>query len=130
MPLPDGNTSLKRLRGRYRLVVINEDTYNEIVTFKLNRLSVYIALSSLFVILVGLTVALIAFTPLKLYIPGYGEAQKAKEYEVLKIKADSIEQNLIKKQEYIDDIEKILKGNVVPLDTTVLKLKNIEKSND
>ena len=130
MSLPVGNTSLKRLRSRYRLVVINEDTYNEIVTFKLNRLSVYIALSTLFVILVGLTVALIAFTPLKLYIPGYGEAQKAKEYGVLKMKADSIEQNLIKKQEYIDNIEKILKGNVVPLDTTMLKLKNIEKSSD
>ena len=130
MSLPGGNTSLKRLRSRYRLVVINEDTYNEIVTFKLNRLSVYAALSTLFVILVGLTVALIAFTPLKLYIPGYGEAQKAKEYGILKMKADSIEQNLIKKQEYIDNIEKILKGNVVPLDTTMLKLKNIENSSD
>ena len=130
MSLPGGNTSLKRLRSRYRLVVINEDTYNEIVTFKLNRLSVYIALSTLFVILVGLTVALIAFTPLKLYIPGYGEVQKGKEYGILKMKADSIEQNLIKKQEYIDNIEKILKGNVVPLDTAMLKLKNIEKSSD
>lgn len=130
MSLPGGNTSLKRLRSRYRLVVINEDTYDEVVTFKLTRLSVYIALSTLFVILVGLTVALIAFTPLKLYIPGYGAAQKAKEYEMLKMKADSIELNLIKKQEYIDNIEKILKGNMVPRDTTMLKLKNIEKSSD
>ncbi|MGH2563303.1 MAG: hypothetical protein ACRDE8_03340 [Ginsengibacter sp.] len=130
MALPIGNTSLKRLRSRYRLVVMNEDTYDEVVTFKLTRLSVYIALSTLFVILVGLTVALIAFTPLKLYIPGYGEAQKAKEYEVLKMKADSIEQNLIEKQQYINDIEKVLKGNVVPLDTTKLQLKNIEKSSD
>lgn len=130
MSLPGGNTSLKRLRSRYRFVVINEDTYDELVTFKLTRLSVYIALSTLFVILVGLTVALIAFTPLKLYIPGYGAAQKAKEYEMLKMKADSIELNLIKKQEYIDNIEKILKGNMVPRDTTMLKLKNIEKSSD
>jgi hypothetical protein len=130
MSLPGGNTSLKRLRNRYRLVVINEDTFNEVVTFKLTRLSVYIALSTLFVILVGLTVALIIFTPLKLYIPGYGEAQKAKEYEVLKMKADSIEQILIRKQEYINNIEKVLKGNVVPLDTTTLKLKNIGKTRD
>ena len=130
MSLPGGNTSLKRLRNRYRLVVMNEDTFNEVVTFKLTRLSVYIALSTLFVILVGLTVALIIFTPLKLYIPGYGDAQKAKEYEMLKVKADSIEQSLIKKQEYIDNVEKVLKGNVVPLDTTTLKLENIEKSRD
>jgi hypothetical protein len=127
MALPGGNTSLKRLRNRYRLVVINEDTFNEVVAFKLTRLSVYIALSMLFVVLVGLTVALIIFTPLKLYIPGYGDAQKAKEYEMLKIKADSIEQSLIKKQDYIDNVEKVLKGNVVPLDTATLKLKSIEK---
>jgi hypothetical protein len=130
MSLPGGNTSLKRLRSRYRLVVMNEDTYDEVVAFKLTRLSVYIALSTLFVILVGITVALIAFTPLKLYIPGYGEAQKAREYEVLKMKADSIELNLIKKQEYIDNIEKVLKGDIVPRDTTLLKLKNAEKSSD
>ena len=130
MSLPGGNTSLKRLRNRYRLVVMNEDTFNEVVTFKLTRLSVYIALSTLFVVLVGLTVALIIFTPLKLYIPGYGDAEKAKEYEILKMKADSIERSLIKKQEYIDNVEKVLKGNVAPLDTATLKLKNIEKSRD
>jgi hypothetical protein len=126
----DGNSSLKRLRNRYRLVIINEDSFNEVVAFKLTRLSVYIALSSLFVRLVGLTVALIIFTPLKLYIPGYGDAQKTREYEMLKMRADSIEQSLVKKQEYIDNIEKILKGNVVPLDTSTLKSKNIEKSRD
>lgn len=130
MALPQGNTSLQRLRNRYRLVLLNEDTFEEVVAFKLNRISVYIALCTSFVVLVGLTVALIMFTPLKLYIPGYGEAQKAKEYELLKVKADSIEQSLIKKQQYINTIEKVLKGNVTPLDTAILKLKKIEKSRD
>ncbi|MDQ6844735.1 MAG: hypothetical protein M3Z92_10340 [Bacteroidota bacterium] len=130
MALPAGNTSLKRLRNRYRLVVINEDTFEEVVAFKLSRISVYIALCTLFVVLVGLTIALIMFTPLKLYIPGYGEAQKAKEYEMLKVRADSIEQSLIQKQEYITNIEKVLKGNVIPRDTVTLKLKSVEKSRD
>lgn len=130
MALPQGNTTLKRLRNRYRLVLLNEDTFEEVVAFKLNRVSVYIALCTSFVVLVGLTVALIMFTPLKLYIPGYGEAQKAKEFELLKVRADSIEQSLIKKQQYINTIEKVLKGNMVPLDTTTLKLKNVEKSRD
>ncbi len=130
MALPLGNTSLRRLRNRYRLVVLNEDTFEEVVAFKLNRVSVYVSLCVLFVVLVGLTVALIMFTPLKLYIPGYGEAQKGKEYEMLKVRADSIEQALMKKQQYINNIEKVLKGNVTPLDTTRLKLKNMEKSSD
>ena len=59
MSLPGGNTSLKRLRNRYRLVVMNEDTFNEVVAFKLTRLSVYIALSTLFVVLVGLQLRLL-----------------------------------------------------------------------
>ncbi|HEV8083067.1 MAG TPA: hypothetical protein VGP55_07710 [Chitinophagaceae bacterium] len=130
MAWPQGNTTLQRLRNRYRLVLLNEDTFEEVVAFKLNRVSVYIALCTSFVVLVGLTVALIMFTPLKLYIPGYGEAQKAKEYEILKVRADSIEQSLIKKQQYINTIEKVLKGTVTPLDTGTLKLKNIEKSRD
>ncbi|MDQ6756415.1 MAG: hypothetical protein M3004_05725 [Bacteroidota bacterium] len=130
MALPNANTTLKRLRNRYRLVVMNEDTYEEVVAFKLSRISVYIALSTLFVVLVGLTVALIAFTPLKLYIPGFGDAKQAKEYQELKVKADSIERTLIYKQQYIDNIEKILKGDVLKRDTTQLKVKPIEKSND
>ena len=121
---PDVNTTLRRLRNRYRLIVMNEDTYEELVTFKLSRLSVYVALCTLFVVLVGLTVALIAFTPLKLYIPGFGNASEAKEYQQLKVKADSIEKTLIYKQQFIDDIQKVLKGDVTHPDTTLLKIKD------
>ena len=130
MAIPDANTTLRRLRNRYRLVVMNEDTFEEVVAFKLSRISVYIALSVLFVLLVGLTVALIAFTPLKLYIPGFGDAKQAKEFQGLKVKADSIERTLIYKQQYIDNIQKILKGEVVKQDTTPLKLKPVEKTDD
>ena len=130
MAVPEANSTLRRLRNRYRLVVMNEDTFEEVVAFKLSRISVYIALCTLFVLLVGLTVALIAFTPLKLYIPGFGDAKQAKEFQGLKVKADSIEKTLIYKQQYIDNIQKILKGEIIKQDTTPLKLKPVEKSND
>jgi hypothetical protein len=130
MSLPDENTSLKRLRNRYRLVIMNDDTFDEVVTFKLTRLSVYIGISTLFVLLVGLTVALLAFTPLKLYIPGYGEGQKAREFEILKVRTDSLEHDLMLKQQYINSIENVLKGNILPRDTSRLQLKVTEKSKD
>ncbi len=130
MAIPNANTTLKRLRNRYRLVVMNEDTYEEVVAFKLSRVSVYIALSTLFVLLVRLTVALIAFTPLKLYIPGYSDAKQVKEYKGLQVKADSIERTLIYKQQYIDNIQRVLKGELMKQDTTPLKLKSVEKSHD
>ena len=128
----DANNTLKRLRNRYRLVVMNEDTYEEVVKFKLNRLSVYIALSTLFVLLVGLTVALIVFTPLKYYLPGvgYGNSKQVKEYRILKVRTDSIEKALEYKQQYFNDLQKVLQGSVPKLDTNKLdmpKLENIEE---
>ena len=124
----DANSTLKRLRNRYRLVVMNEDTYEEVVKFKLSRLSVYIGLSTLFVVLVGLTIALIVFTPLKYYLPGvgYGNAKQMREYKMLKIRTDSIEDAIKYKQQYLNDIQKVLQGNIPKLDTNKLNLPKLE----
>ncbi len=128
----DANSTLKRLRNRYRLVVMNEDTYEEVVKFRLSRLSVYIVLSSVFVLLTVLTVALIVFTPIKYYLPGvgYGDAQQVKEFRQLKIRTDSMESALKYKQQYFDDIKKVLQGIVPVLDTNKLDLPKINSSNE
>jgi hypothetical protein len=105
------NNTLRRLRNSYRLVVMNDDTYEEVVTFRLSRLSVYIALSTVFVLLVGLTIALIAFSPLKYYIPGYGTRESRTALQVLKIRTDSLEQALTYKEQYLEGVKKVLTGN-------------------
>ncbi len=127
----DANDTLKRLRNRYRLVIMNDDTYEEVVTFKLSRLSVYVALSTIFVLLTGLTVALIVFTPLKMYIPGYGDVTNTRELRALKIKTDSLEQAMRYKDQYLESIKDVLQGeNTVKLDTTTLNIPVPEKIND
>jgi hypothetical protein len=127
----DAGTTLKRLRNRYRLVVMNDDTYEEVVTFRLSRLSVYIGLSTVFVLLVGLTVALIVFTPLKYYIPGYGSAKIGREYRQLKYVTDSLEQQVSYQAQYIDQVKKVLKGDApLRLDTTNIPVPKDEYSND
>lgn len=127
----DAGTTLRRLRNRYRLVVLNDDTYEEVVTFRLSRMSVYIVLSTVFVVLVGLTVALIVFTPLKYYIPGYGNAQIGREYRQLKYVTDSLEKQVIYQAQYIDGIKKVLSGDVpLNLDTTQIELPKDEFVND
>lgn len=127
----DAGTTLKRLRNRYRLVVLNDDTYEEVVTFRLSRMSVYIVLSTVFVVLVGLTVALIVFTPLKYYIPGYGNAQIGREYRQLKYVTDSLEKQVIYQAQYIDGIKKVLSGDVpLNLDTTQIEVPKDEFVND
>ena len=132
MPKLNTTNPLKRLRNNYRLVVMNEDTYEEVVKFKLTRLSVYIAMSSLFVLLVALTSSLIIFTPLKYYLPGvgYGNVKQIKEYRSLKIRTDSMEQALQQQHRYFNDLKKVLNGNVVNLDTNKLALPKIDNIDD
>jgi hypothetical protein len=125
------DSTLQRLRNRYRLVIMNDDTYEEVVTFKLSRLSVYIGLSTIFVLLVGLTVALIVFTPLKYYIPGYDDLKIGREYKQMKYRVDSLEKQVIYQTQYINGIKKVLNGDVtIKLDTMALKVPKDEFSND
>jgi hypothetical protein len=127
----DANSTLKRLQNRYRLVVMNDDTYEEVVTFKLSRMSVYVTLSTIFVLLTGLTVALIVFTPLRLYIPGYGDINATKELRELKVKTDSLEQAVRYKEQYLDNIKIVLQGNVpLKLDTTKIEVPRSENVED
>ncbi|MFL5771792.1 MAG: hypothetical protein ACJ75F_01455 [Flavisolibacter sp.] len=127
----DAGGTLMRLRNRYRLVVMNDDTYEEVVTFRLSRMSVYVMLSTIFVLLVGLTVALIVFTPLKYYIPGYGNVKVDREYRQLKYVTDSLEKQVSYQSQYIDGLKKVLTGNTdVKRDTVQLQVPKDEETND
>jgi len=132
MPRLDTGDTLKRLRNRYRLVVMNEDTYEEVVKFRLSRMSVYIVMSSLFVIFIALTIAIILLTPIKYYLPGagYGDAKQVREFRSLKIKTDSMETALKYKDKYLEDLRKVLAGEAVKLDTNALELPKLENMDD
>ncbi|MFN8265263.1 MAG: hypothetical protein U0T11_04300 [Chitinophagaceae bacterium] len=125
----DADSTLKRLRNRYRLVVMNDDTYEEVVTFKLSRLSVYITMSTIFVLLVGLTVALITFTNLKYYLPGYGTQTQRKELIQYKTKIDSLERSMQYKDQYLENLKKVLSGDLKNMpDTATLEIPEVEQS--
>lgn len=131
MPLLQNSNPLKQLNNRYRLVIMNDDTYEEVVTFKLSRLSVYVLLSSLFVLLVSITIALIVFTPLKFYIPGYGSKQSRTEIQYLKMRTDSLENAMKNRDQYLDNLKKVLNGEPpAKLDTTNLVIPKQAESND
>ncbi len=123
--------TVKRLRNRYRLVVMNDDTFEEMITFRLSRLSVYIGLSTVFILMVGLTIGLIVFTPLKYYIPGYGTRESRSALQLLKIRTDSLEQTIRQKDLYLESVKKVLNGTApTERDTALLQLPNVETSND
>lgn len=102
----------KKLTHKYRMVVINEDTFEEKVTFKLSRLNVFVFGGLLSVLLIVFTVLLIALSPLKEYIPGYAPVGLEKKATDLAIKIDSLEQELIVNTIYIDNIKDALLGDV------------------
>lgn len=129
----DAGSTLKRLRNRYRLVVMNDDTYEEVVTFKLSRMSVYIMLSTIFVVLVGLTVALIVFTPLKYYIPGANSDYKSVvEQRDLKYRVDAAEKEvkLLRQYDAALRMGPLSGDKKVVFDTTQLIVPKTELSND
>lgn len=127
----DADSTLQRLRNRYRLVIMNDDTYEEVIKFRLSRISVYVTLCTLFVVLVGLTVALLVFTPLRYYIPGYGSGSDRKDMMQLKIQVDSLEQQMMYRDRYLENIQNVLKGETtIKLDTTLLQVPKEENEYD
>jgi len=118
------NTSFRRLRNRYRLVVMNDDTYEEVTTFRLSRLRVYFAISFIFVVLIGLTLALVSFTSLRYLVPGYGKQSAIRELRELKLQTDSMRLALQQRDQYLQSLQKVLRGDTTALrvDTIPLKL--------
>ena len=102
----------KKLLHKYRLVILNEDTFEERLSFKLTRLNVFvlIAISSIFLIVA--TTILIAFTPLKEYIPGYSSTALKKKATMLGYKTDSLEQVIAVNDRYFSSIKKVLHGEI------------------
>ncbi|WP_138432526.1 M23 family metallopeptidase [Winogradskyella algicola] len=106
----------KKLLHKYRLVILNEDTFEERFAIKLTRLNVFVLTSISAILLIFLTILLIAFTPLREYIPGYSSAKLKKEATMLNYKTDSLVQELELNKRYYASIRKVLTGDVSTVD--------------
>ncbi|MDR7208657.1 peptidase [Flavobacterium piscis] len=102
----------KKLFIKNRLVILNEDTFEEIFSFRLTLMNVFVTftLGGIFLILV--TTFIIAFTPLREFIPGYSSSQLKRNATELAIKSDSLEMALKKNEAYIKGIQKVLNGEL------------------
>ena len=102
----------KKLLHKYRLVILNEDTFEERLAFKLTRLNVFVLLGICSIALVAFTILLIAFTPLRQYIPGYSSTALKKQAVELSFKTDSLQKVITYNDQYYTSIRKVLKGEV------------------
>jgi murein DD-endopeptidase MepM/ murein hydrolase activator NlpD len=102
----------EKLTFKYRFVVLNEDTFEERFSFKLNRLNAFVFGGIFSVLLISLTILFITLTPLKEYIQGYSSSEMQKETTDLAYKVDSLNQILSVNDLYIENIQQVLKGEI------------------
>ena len=115
---------IRKLRNKYRLVILNDETYEERFTFRLSRLNVFITVGITAIILIVLTIFLIAFTPLREYIPGYTDVTLSRRVNMLLQKTDSLERVTAQKNIYVQHIKSIIDGKEIfadSLNETVLE---------
>ncbi|MBK5192714.1 MAG: M23 family metallopeptidase [Flavobacteriaceae bacterium] len=105
----------RKLLHKYRLVILNEDTFEERLSFKLTKLNVFVAVSLGIIILIAGTTFLIAFTGLREYIPGYSSANLKKQATELAYKTDSLQTALMLNNQYYESIRKVLTGDLQPM---------------
>lgn len=101
-----------KLRAKYRMVILNEETYEEKASFYLSRLNVLVIISSLVVVLFFLIFSIIVFTPVKEYIPGYGDLETHHKLVRLRLKADSLANVVAQRDSWIANIQNVFKGKV------------------
>lgn len=106
----------RKLLDKYRLVVLNEDTFEERISLKLTRLNVFVVVSLSAIFLVLATLMIIAFTPLREYIPGYSSTKLKKQATELSFKTDSLQQVITMNDRYYESIKKVLQGEVNKVD--------------
>ena len=102
----------KKLLHQYRLVILNEDTFEERFAIKLTRLNVFVIVALSSIVLISCTIVLIAFTSLREYIPGYSSTALKQKATELNYKADSLQQVIDMNQQYYESIKKVLTGDV------------------
>ena len=103
---------MEKSRENYRLVIMNNETFEEIGSYRLSLLNVYIAASLVIVTVAVLIFALIALTPIKRYIPGYGDVRQYEEVMRLNKQLTEIEEELKAQTIYTDNFRRILVGEI------------------
>lgn len=114
---------IEKLRNKYRLVILNDDTFEEKITLKLSRLNVFLLSALGSILLIVLTTLLIAFTPLKEYIPGYASTEVKLQTWENQRRADSLQHAFEVYAQYVDNFRRVMNGDT--LTTTSLPDTNV-----
>ena len=120
------NVSYKKLNRTYDFLMSRDDTGRPMLNFKLNLLNLILVIIGIALLLIIITTFIIAFTPLREYIPGYTDTNLNREVYELNLRADSLEKEMHKKDIYFDNIRKIVEGYDFAADSALASLSIYE----
>jgi len=106
------NSFLQNLYRQYKVVISNDKTFEERLSFKTTKAGVFFVTATYTVVLIALTIVLIFFTQLKEYVPGYSSLELLKSSTELSFKTDSIENVIALNNQYYNSIKKVLSGEL------------------
>lgn len=101
---------IHKLRYKYRLVLINDETFEEKLSFKLTPMNVFVGFSSAMVLFATLIISIIFFTSAREFVPGYTDTKTKRKIQELLYRTDSFEAVLKDKEAYFQNIASIIKG--------------------
>ena len=104
------NPFLEKLKQRLRFVLFDDQSYQELKSITLTRFQVLIRILSLLLFLFFLTAILIAFSPLREYIPGYSPPHLSEELVRLSLKTDELLEEIQLKDQKLKILDKVLRG--------------------
>lgn len=106
----------KNIKFKYKLTIINENTLEEIVGIHVSKLNGVSVLLSAVTVIFLIASLIIAFTPLRNYLPGYMNTEVREQVVMNALRADSLQQMLERQRMYVMNIQDII-GGVVKVDS-------------
>ncbi|MGO4905326.1 peptidase [Flavobacterium sp. W20_MBD1_R3] len=114
--MPNKGLKRKKLKenlfNKRRLIILNEDTFEETFSLKLTLMNVFVVATLGAIIITFVTTFIIAFTPLREFIPGYSSSKLKRDAMELALKSDSLSNALKHNEAYIQSIQKVLTGEL------------------
>ena len=120
------NVSFKKLNRRYDFLMSHDESGRPIFNFKLNLLNLILVIIGIALLLIIITTFIIAFTPLREYIPGYTDTNLNREVYLLNLRADSLSREMQKKDVYFENMKKIVEGYDVTADSALASMSIYE----
>jgi lipoprotein NlpD len=111
-PKNKNRTFWKRIRFKYRLSFFNESMLEEVWSFRLSQLTVFIYVGLFAFALITITSIIIILTPIRNYLPGYLDVEIRNEILQNALRADSLETKIAIQSRYIENLSAILTGNI------------------